>query len=122
MSLFLGKEAMVVKVGDRQAKRMLERMGVNLEPINGVEEVIIRTISKDIVIKDPNVSEVKAKGIRVFQVMGEDIEERIREAPKFTEEDILLVAQQANVSKEVAANALAESNGDLAQAILKLAS
>ncbi|NWG09397.1 MAG: nascent polypeptide-associated complex protein [Nitrososphaerales archaeon] len=113
---------MVVKVGDRQAKRMLERMGVNLEPINGVEEVIIRTISKDIVIRDPNVSEVKAKGIRVFQVMGEDIEERIREAPKFTEEDILLVAQQANVSKEVAANALAESNGDLAQAILKLTS
>ena len=65
---------------------------------------------------------MKAKGVRVFQVMGEEIEEKAIETPKFTEEDILLVAQQANVSREVAANALAESNGDLAKAILKLTS
>ncbi|MCP8308313.1 MAG: nascent polypeptide-associated complex protein [archaeon] len=111
-----------MKISDRQARRMLERMGVDIEPIQEVKEVIIRTSSKDIIIKNPNVSEMKAKGVRVFQVMGESIEERVIEAPKFTEEDILLVAQQANVSREVAANALAESNGDLAKAILKLTS
>jgi nascent polypeptide-associated complex subunit alpha len=111
-----------MKIGDRQARRVLERMGVDIEPIPEVKEVIIRTGSKDIIIKNPNVSEMKAKGVRIFQVMGEAIEERALEAPKFTEEDILLVAQQANVSKEVAANALAESNGDLAKAILKLTS
>ena len=111
-----------MKIGDRQARRMLERMGVDIEPIQEVKEVIIRTSSKDIIIKNPNVSEMKAKGVRVFQVMGEDVEEKVIEAPKFTEEDILLVAQQANVSKEVAAKALEESNGDLAKAILKLTS
>ncbi|MGQ9468224.1 MAG: nascent polypeptide-associated complex protein [Nitrososphaerales archaeon] len=111
-----------MKISDRQARRMLERMGVDIEPIPEVKEVIIRTISKDIIVKNPNVSEMKAKGVRVFQVMGEAVEERVIEAPKFTEEDILLVAQQANVSKEVAMKALEESNGDLAKAILKLTS
>ncbi|MGB9659331.1 MAG: nascent polypeptide-associated complex protein [Nitrososphaerales archaeon] len=111
-----------MKISDRQARRMLEKMGVDIEPLPDVKEVIIRTSSKDIVIKNPDVSEMKAKGVRVFQVMGVAIEERVIEAPKFTEEDVLLVAQQANVSKEVAAKALEESDGDLAKAILKLTS
>jgi len=109
-----------MRISDRQARRMLERMGVDIEPLPDVKEVIIKTNSKDIIIKNPDVSEMKAKGIRIFQVMGEAIEERVTEAPKFSEEDVLLVAQQANVSKEVAAKALEESNGDLAKAILKL--
>jgi nascent polypeptide-associated complex subunit alpha len=109
-----------MRISDRQARRMLERMGVDIEPLPNVKEVIIKTNSKDIIIKNPDVSEMKAKGMRIFQVMGEAIEERVTEAPKFSEEDVLLVAQQANVSKEVAAKALEESNGDLAKAILKL--
>ncbi|MEM3539090.1 MAG: nascent polypeptide-associated complex protein, partial [Nitrososphaerales archaeon] len=91
-------------------------------PMPDVKEVIIRTNSKDIIIKNPNVSEMKAKGVRIFQIIGELIEEKVLAAPKFTEEDILLVAQQANVSKEAAKKALEESDGDLAKAILKLTS
>ena len=52
--------------------------------------------------------------------MGNDTEEIIKEESKISEEDVLLVSQQANVSEEVARNALKESDGDLAQAILKL--
>ncbi len=111
-----------MSLDSRQARRMLERMGVNLEQISDVEEVVIRTRSKDIVIKGASVSEVKAKGMRVFQVAGEQIEERTRERPNFTEEDVLLVAQQAGVSKEMAYEALSETQGDLAKAILKLTS
>jgi len=112
----------MMEMSDRQARRMLKKMGVNLEPISDVEEVIIRTSSKDMIIKNPEVSEIKAKGVRLFQVIGEISEEKIREAPKFTEEDALLVAQQANVSKEDAVAALIESDGNLAKAILKLTS
>ena len=107
---------------DREAKRMLKKMGVNLEPLPDIEEVILRTSRKDMVIKNPEVAEIKAKGVRLFQVVGEISEEKIREMPKFTEEDVLLVAQQANVSKEKAAAALTESDGDLAKAILNLTS
>ncbi|HJY15818.1 MAG TPA: transcription factor, partial [Nitrososphaeraceae archaeon] len=43
-----------------------------------------------------------------------------RETPSLKEEDIILVMQQANVSKEKAIQALTDSKGDIAQAILTL--
>ena len=107
---------------NRQTRRMLERMGVSMDQIPDVEEVIIRTPDKDLVIKNASVSEMKVKGNRVFQIMGEDVEERLREKPKYTREDVLLVAQQANVSEAKAEQALKDTNGDLAQAILRLSS
>ncbi len=111
-----------MELGGRKNRRMLERMGLDMTQIPDVKEVIIRTSSKDLVIREANVSEINAKGMRVFQVMGSEVEEIEREQPKFTEEDVLLVAQQAGVSKERASVALEESNGDLAQAILQLSS
>ena len=84
---------------NRQTRRMLERMGVSMDQIEGVEEVIIRTPDKDLVIKNAQVSEMKMKATRMFQVVGDDVEERMREKPLFSKEDILLVAQQANVSE-----------------------
>ena len=113
---------MAFPTDNRQTRRMLERMGINFEPIEDVQEVIIRTKYKDIVVKEASVSEIKAKGTRMFQVVGENVEEVVREKPKFSEEDVLLVAQQTGVSNERAKVALEESNGDLAQAILKLTS
>lgn len=90
-----------------------------------VEEVIIRMPDKDLVIKEASVAEIRTKagaGARMFQVTGQDVEERAREKPKYTREDILLVAQQANVSEARAEQALKDTNGDLAQAILRLGS
>ena len=104
----------------RKGRRLLERMGVDLKEIEGVEEVVIRTRQKDIIVKGASVAEVKVKDARMFQVSGEEVEERVREAPKFTLEDVLLVAQQAGVSKERAQTALEQSGGDLAKAILNL--
>jgi len=112
-----------MNLDNRQARRMMDRMGVSMDQINGVEEVIIRTAEKDLVIKNASVSEVRMKGqARIFQVSGEDVEERMREKPKYTKEDVLLVAQQANVSEAKAEQALKDNDGDLATAILKLSS
>ncbi|MDA4112075.1 MAG: nascent polypeptide-associated complex protein [Thaumarchaeota archaeon] len=111
-----------MNLDNRQARRMMDKMGVSMDQIEGVEEVIIRTAEKDLVIKNANVSEVKMKGsARIFQVAGDDVEERVREKPKYTKEDVLLVAQQANVSEGRAEQALKDNDGDLATAILKLA-
>tara|TARA_B100001245_G_scaffold202840_1_gene163398 strand:+ start:529 stop:867 length:339 start_codon:yes stop_codon:yes gene_type:complete len=108
------------KLDNRQSRRMLEKMGLNLEEMPEVSEVVIKTKEKDIIIKSPQVSKLKSKGIDMYQIMGNDIEEVIKEDSKISEEDVLLVSQQANVNIEIAKNALEESNGDLAQAILKL--
>jgi nascent polypeptide-associated complex subunit alpha len=108
-----------MKMGDRQTRRMMDRMGINMKEIADVEEVIIRTASKELHIHQASVSEVNAQGSRIFQVMGE-VEEVEREKMKFSEEDILLVQQQANVTREKAITALEESEGEVARAILKL--
>ena len=74
-----------MELGGRKNRRMLERMGLDMNQIPDVKEVIIRTSNKDMVIREANVSEINAKGMRVFQVMGSDVEEIEREKPKFTE-------------------------------------
>jgi nascent polypeptide-associated complex subunit alpha len=104
---------------NRNARRMMERMGIDMKEIPNVQEVVIRTAEKEMHIKNPSVSEVNAQGNRVFQVAG-DVEEVEVERETFNEEDILLVQQQTGASRERALAALKESDGEVARAILKL--
>tara|TARA_B100000749_G_C18208275_1_gene374909 strand:+ start:339 stop:677 length:339 start_codon:yes stop_codon:yes gene_type:complete len=105
---------------NRQTRRLMEKMGMNLQEIPDVKEVIIRTGTKEIIIKEASVSEINTKGMKIFQVMGSDTEEKEVDKPDFSEEDVILVSQQANVSKDKAMQALTNSQGDLAKAILEL--
>ncbi len=106
----------------RQTRRLMDRMGVNMKEMDDVEEVIIRKKDKDLVLKEASVAEITAQGMRVFQISGEVVEvDRDGVAlPKFSEEDVLLVSQQTNVSTERAQAALTDADGDLAKAILTL--
>lgn len=108
-----------MKMGDRQTRRMMDRMGINMKEVPDVEEVVIFTSSKELHIKGAQVSEINAQGNRIFQVVGE-VEEVEKVKKTFSDEDILLVQQQANVSKEKAVAALEESDGEVAKAILRL--
>jgi len=101
-------------------RRMLDRMGLEMKELNNVQEVIIKTDTKEIIISKPAVTEMKAKDNSIFQVIAESYEERELEVPVFSQDDIMLVAQQANVSPEEATKALTEAKGDLARAILLL--
>ena len=105
-----------MKMDNRNARRMMDRMGINLKEIPNVKEVVIVTTDKEIHITNASVSEVNAQGNRVYQVAG-DVEEVEVEKKSFSDEDILLVQQQAGVSKEKAAAALEESDGEVARAI-----
>lgn len=108
-----------MKIDNRQARRMMEKMGINQTEIPDVEEVLIRTSTKEIRVKNASVSEVNFQGSRIFQVTGE-VEEVEKERKSFNEEDVILVQQQANVSREKAVAALEESDGEVARAILSL--
>jgi len=65
---------------------------------------------------------MKSKENSIFQVIAESFEEKELEVPIFSEDDIMLVCQQANCNEEKAKDALAETKGDIAQAILRLTS
>ena len=106
--------------GNREMRRMLDKMGLDMKTMDNVEEVIIKTDKKELYLVKPQVIEMKGKDSTIFQVIAADIEEKQREVPSFKEEDIILVMQQANVSSEKAISALTESKGDMAQAILSL--
>jgi nascent polypeptide-associated complex subunit alpha len=103
----------------KKMKGMLRSMGINLDEIEGVEEVVIRTADKDIVITNASVAVMDAQGNRSYQISG-DVEERPRLV--IPEADVELVASQTGASPEAARAALLEAKGDLAQAIVKLSS
>jgi nascent polypeptide-associated complex subunit alpha len=100
---------------------MMQRMGMNMGAMPDVEQVIFKTSTKEIIVENPDVAVMEMQGQKIFQVTGERIVEKaVEKAVKIPEEDVQLVATQANVSQEQARAALEQTKGDLAQAILLL--
>jgi len=108
------------RVSPREAKRMMQRMGLNMEGIQDVEEVIIRTSTKEIIVENPEVAVLDMHGQKIFQVTGQVSEKKIEKEMEIPEEDVRLVADQTGKSMEEAKKALEETGGDLAKAILLL--
>jgi nascent polypeptide-associated complex subunit alpha len=108
----------------RDAKRMMEKMGMKLDEIQGVIEVLIRTPTREIVIEEPVVTSIVAQGQKMYQVSGGSSHERIPSTqptpPELRDSDVKLVAEQTGKTLDEAKAALNESEGDLAEAILKL--
>jgi nascent polypeptide-associated complex subunit alpha len=108
------------RVNPREARRMMQRMGLSMNPLE-VQEVILKTKDKEITIENPEVAVLEVQGQKIFQVAGGEITEKsIEKKATVPEEDVQLVAQQAKVSLDQARAALEQTNGDLAQAILLL--
>ena len=111
------------KMSPRNAKRMMQKMGMNMGEMPEVQEVIFKTSKKEIVVDNAQVAVIDMGGQKIFQVTG-TVSERALEggAAKLTipEEDTQLVADQTGKSIEDAKRALEESDGDLAKAILLL--
>jgi len=102
---------------------MMQRMGLSMDAVPDVEQVIIKTSSKEIIIEEPEVAILEMQGQKIFQVAGGKVNEKVMERkPTFPEEDVRLVADQTGKSVEEARKALEESGGDLAKAILLLQS
>lgn len=96
-------------------KKMMNQMGVDMEEIEGVEEVVIKTGTKEIVIDDADVNSIEAQGQKTYQVVGES-----RERSRVDDEDVSLVAEQADVDEDDAREALKTTDRDLAAAIESL--
>jgi nascent polypeptide-associated complex subunit alpha len=111
----------------REQRRMMQRMGMNMDSVADVEQVIIKTSSKDITIEQPEVAILEMQGQKIFQVIGGKVTEKAPERtvstaskPAVSEEDVQLVADQTGKSVDEARKALEECEGDLAKAILLL--
>ncbi|MCD6227047.1 nascent polypeptide-associated complex protein [Candidatus Micrarchaeota archaeon] len=98
----------------KQMAQLMRQMGIQTKEINA-DRVVIESNDKKIIIENPSVTEINMKGQITYQIIGNP---RIEES--INEDDVKLVMEQANVSREVAENALKETNGDIAEAITKL--
>jgi nascent polypeptide-associated complex subunit alpha len=111
------------RVSPRDAKRMMQRMGLSMDAVPDVEEVVIKTGSKEITIEEPEVAIMEVQGQKIFQVTGGKIVEKAVERKLVVpEEDVRLVADQTGKGLEEARKTLEECEGDLAKAILLLQS
>lgn len=122
------------RVNPKQMDAMMKRLGINVEEIEGVEEVVIRTKTEELVFKDASVTVMKAQGTTTYQLTGnptrrpkagappvKTAEQQLAEvAVKISDEDVAFVAQQTKKPKAEAKKALEATKGDIAEAILRL--
>ncbi len=109
---------MIPNINPRDLKRMLKRMGIDVEEIENVVEVNILLSDRKITIKEPQVIIMKTPGQQIFQIIGTPIEEKISKEIEVSEEDIDFIVSQTGVSREEAREAIIKANGDLAEAIM----
>ncbi|MFX1256443.1 MAG: nascent polypeptide-associated complex protein [Promethearchaeota archaeon] len=125
--------------GSRQMRRKMQAQGIDMDQMDATR-VIIEGAEKTLVIDQPEVVLMKQAGQEIYQVIGtaeeylpeefsigapkgiEEIEpsEDAELKPKITENDIMLVAAQANVDRKEAEAVLIDCEGDIAKAILFL--
>ncbi|WP_456375013.1 nascent polypeptide-associated complex protein [Methanocaldococcus sp.] len=113
----------------KKMQKMMKDFGMETEDLNP-KKVIFVFDDEEWIFDEPKVQVMDILGVKTYSITGkpkkvkkESIKENIEEEEvkiEITEEDIELVANQCNVSKELAKKALEECNGDIAEAILKL--
>lgn len=99
-------------------QKMMKQMGMKMEELSDVQEVVIKLPDKELFFPDAEVQVTKIKGQKTYQILGEAQERELE--TKINDEDVEMVMEQANVDKEKATSALKETDGDIAQAIVNL--
>ena len=112
---------MMPNIDPRQLKRLMDSMGIKSTEIKA-GRVVIEGEEKDIVIENPQVTQINAQGNVSFQISGEVKEvQRIAAKMEITDDDVKLVMGSSGVEDEAKAReALEETDGDIAAAIMKL--
>jgi len=99
----------------KNMQKMMKQMGIKSDEIPS-EKVIIKL--KDggrLVVFEPQVVQIEMQGQKSFQISG-----KVQEEQDAGEDDIKMVMEAAGCSREEAQNALRDTNGDIAEAIIRL--
>ncbi|MFH1101377.1 MAG: nascent polypeptide-associated complex protein [Methanobacteriota archaeon] len=106
------------RMNPRQLNQMMKKLGINIKDIENVEKVIIQTDSKEYIFDKAEVTVMEAQGQKTYQIIGEP---RVKNREEDTmKEDVKLVMEQTGKSEKEVRQALEETNGDIAEAIVKL--
>jgi nascent polypeptide-associated complex subunit alpha len=106
------------RINPRKMKQMMDKLGMEMEPLEGVERVVISTAKGTYTFDTAEVVAMTMQGVRTFQITGEPRFEP--KAPATSEEDVRLVMEQTKAPEDKVRHTLAETKGDIAEAILRL--
>jgi len=95
--------------------KMMAQMGIKSEEIDASKVTIELKEGGKLVIFEPQVVQIEMKGEKSFQISG-----KVQEENEAGEDDIKMVMEAAGCSREEAQNALRETSGDIAEAIIRL--
>ncbi|RLG20011.1 nascent polypeptide-associated complex protein [Candidatus Micrarchaeota archaeon] len=105
---------MMPGMNPKQMKKLMDQMGIKSTEMDA-KRVVIEREGESIVIEPAQVVAVEMQGVRTFQISGT---ERTEQA--LSEDDVKMVAEQADVDENAAREALKKADGDIAQAIMEL--
>jgi nascent polypeptide-associated complex subunit alpha len=106
------------KVNPRKMKQMMDKLGMEMQSLEGVERIVITTAKGEYVFDAAEVVAMTMQGVTTYQVTGEPRFQA--KAPAISEEDVRLVMEQTKAPEEKVRKVLAETRGDIAEAILRL--
>ncbi len=95
--------------------RMMRQLGIKSDELEAKKVVIELVDGTKLIFDSPQVQCMTVQGQKTYTLIGEPAEEKT-----VPEDDIAMVAEQTGATKEKAKKALEETNGDIAEAILKL--
>jgi len=107
-------------INPRKMKQMMKQLGMQVEQIEDVQKIVISTPKGSYIFDDAEVAAMTMQGITTYQITGQPrFEAALQEIP---EDDVRMVAEQAQVSLDSAREALRKTGGDIAEAIIHLTS
>jgi len=114
-----------VGMNPKKLSQQMKQMGISIEEISDVEEVVIKTADAELVFEDAVVTVMDAPGSKMYQITGTPVkrpktESELEPVVSLSQEDVEIVMEKAGCSETEAKAALTETNGDLAEAIFRL--
>jgi nascent polypeptide-associated complex subunit alpha len=99
----------------KSMQKVMKQMGIKSEEIGATKVTIELKEGGRLVVFEPQVVQVEMQGQKSFQISG-----KVSEEQDAGEDDIKMVMEAAGCSREEAQNALRDSAGDIAEAIIRL--
>ena len=114
-----------VNLSPKKLDQMMKQVGLSVEEMKDVEEVVIKTADAELVFEDATVTIMDAQGSKMYQITGTPVKRPKRELVSEQEvsisaEDVEIVMEKAGCGAEEAKATLIETRGDLAEAISRL--
>jgi len=113
---------MVPNINPRQMQQMMKKMGIQQEDIDA-QEVVIKCSDKIIRISNPSIQKVNMMGQKNYQISGEESIEQLESSDssvEISDDDVETVMNQTTSTQEEAMQALKDTSGNIAEAILLL--